>query len=75
MSKLDEGRLAAAMVSRALRRPDIGDRAQFLRELVAHAVAGLALTEGERKAAEWVYRVADSLVDRPLPTEPRKDQP
>ena len=60
----DESRLAAAMVTRALRRPDLKRRGLFLRELMAHAAAGLALMEGERVAGEAVYRIADAIVDR-----------
>lgn len=60
----DESHLAAAIVSRALRRPDLKNRGRFLRELMAHAAAGLALMEGERAAGEAVYRIADAVVDR-----------
>ena len=59
-----ESSLAAAIVARALRRPDLKDRGLFLRELMAHAAAGLALIEGERAAGEAVYRIADAVVDR-----------
>lgn len=61
---LDESRLAAAIVSRALRRSDLKRRSLFLRELMAHAAAGLALTEGERSAGEAAYRIADAVVER-----------
>jgi hypothetical protein len=60
----EESRLAAAIVSRALRRPDLARRGLFLRELMTHAAAGLALMEGERTAGEAVYRIADAVVDR-----------
>lgn len=59
-----ESSLAADLVSRALRRADLSDRGRFLRDLLAHAAAGLTLIEGERAAAEAVYRIADALVDR-----------
>ena len=61
---LDETHLAAAIVTRALRRSDLKRRGVFLRALLAHAAAGLALTEGERSAGEAVYRIADAVVER-----------
>ena len=59
-----ESDLAADLVSRALRRPDLKARGVFLRELMAHAAAGLTLLEGEQAASEAVYRIADAVVDR-----------
>lgn len=55
---------AAALVNRALsgRNPD--DRGRFLRELLAHTAAGLVVIEGDRKAGEAVYRLADAIVSR-----------
>jgi hypothetical protein len=36
----------------------------FLRELLAHAAAGLVVIEGEAEASEAVYRLADAVVAR-----------
>ncbi len=55
---------AARVVARALRRREPGERAQFLRELLAHTAAGLVIIEGEREAGEAVYRLADAVVAR-----------
>jgi len=53
---------AAAMVARALSRRPPRDRAEFLRELLAHTAAGLVVIEGDRAAGEAVYRLADAVV-------------
>ena len=55
---------AAALVARALARRAPGDRAQFLKELLAHTAAGLVVIEGDRAAGEAVYRLADAVVAR-----------
>ncbi|WP_309089728.1 hypothetical protein [Phenylobacterium sp.] len=55
---------AAQVVARALSRRAPPDRAQFLRELLAHTAAGLVIIEGEREAGEAVYRLADAVVAR-----------
>jgi len=55
---------AAGMVARALSRRPPKDRPAFLRELLAHAAAGLVVIEGERAAGEAVYRLADAVVAR-----------
>jgi hypothetical protein len=55
---------AAAVVARALSRRRPKDRADFLRELLAHTAAGLVVIEGDRAAGEAVYRLADAVVAR-----------
>lgn len=55
---------AAAVVAKALARRAAADRAQFLRELLAHTAAGLVVIEGDRAAGEAVYRLADAVVAR-----------
>jgi hypothetical protein len=55
---------AAQVVARALSRRRPADRPAFLRELLAHAAAGLVVIEGERAAGEAVYRLADAVVAR-----------
>lgn len=55
---------AASLVARALSRRAPGERARFLRELLAHTAAGLVIVEGERAAGEAVYRLADAVVAR-----------
>jgi hypothetical protein len=55
---------AAAMVARALGRRRPKDRAEFLRQLLAHTAAGLVVIEGDRAAGEAVYRLADAVVAR-----------
>lgn len=56
----------AALVAGALsgRRP--AERSRFLRELLAHTAAGLVVIDGEAKASEAVYRLADAVVARGL---------
>jgi hypothetical protein len=58
---------AAAVVAGALSRRRPTDRPQFLRELLAHAAAGLVVIEGDREAAESVYRLADAVAVRGEP--------
>jgi hypothetical protein len=55
---------AAALVAGALARRAPDERAQFLRELMAHTAAGLVVIEGDRAAGESVYRLADAVVAR-----------
>lgn len=51
---------AAELVAGALRaRPPAG-RGLFLRQLMAHALAGLTLIEGADAASEAAYRLADA---------------
>ncbi|MDD3838120.1 MAG: hypothetical protein PHG43_09825, partial [Phenylobacterium sp.] len=45
------------------RPPD--QRARYLKEVLAHAAAGLSLLECETAAAEAVYRLADAMVSTP----------
>jgi hypothetical protein len=58
---------AAAVVAGALSRRRPRERPQFLRELLAHAAAGLVVIEGDREAAESVYRLADAVAVRGQP--------
>jgi len=55
---------AAAVVAGALRQRPSQARPAFLRELMAHAAAGLVVIEGEVAAGEAVYRLADAVVAR-----------
>jgi hypothetical protein len=54
----DEAEVAAALVAAALGRRAAGARAVFLRELIRHAAAGLALLEGDRAASEACHHIA-----------------
>ncbi len=53
---------AADLVVEGLRRREPAHRPLFLRALMAHAAAGLALIEGPAGAGEAVYRIADAVV-------------
>ena len=66
MSRAGEtaGADAATLVAGALSRRRPGERGRFLRELMAHAAAGLVIIEGEGHASEAVYRLADAVVAR-----------
>lgn len=55
----DEGDLAAALIAAVMRRIARRRHARLLRELLRHAVAGLAVLEGDRAASEACYRIAD----------------
>lgn len=55
---------ASKLVAQALHSRAAGDRPRFLRELLAHTAAGLVVLEGERAAAEAVYRLGDAVVAR-----------
>ena len=61
------GEEAAAVVAGALSRRRPKERPQFLRELLAHAAAGLVVIEGDEQAAESVYRLADAVAVRGEP--------
>ena len=55
---------AARLVAQALGARAPAERGRFLRELMAHATAGLVILEGEGEASESVYRLADAVVAR-----------
>jgi hypothetical protein len=55
---------ASKIVADLLVRQPPADRPRFLRDLLAHAAAGIVVIEGERAAAEAVFRVADAVVTR-----------
>ncbi|WP_374576090.1 hypothetical protein [Phenylobacterium sp.] len=52
----------AGWVAAELRARSAEERGLFLRELLAHTAAGLVVLEGEAKASEAVYRLADAVV-------------
>jgi hypothetical protein len=54
----------AGLVAQALARHAPAARGLFLRELLAHAAAGLVVIEGETEASEAVYRLADAVAAR-----------
>jgi len=60
----DEAQAAAALVAAALKARTPEQRGLFLRQLIAHAAAGLSLIEGERAASEAIYRTGDAVVAR-----------
>ena len=47
-----------------LRRARPSERDLRLRQLLAHAAAGLVLASGPEAAAEAVYRLADAIVEK-----------
>lgn len=51
---------AAELVSAALRARPPASRGLFLRQVMAHALAGLTLLEGADAASEAAYRLADA---------------
>ena len=55
---------AARLVAQALGVRAPAERGLFLRDLLAHATAGLVILEGEGEASESVYRLADAVVAR-----------
>ncbi|WP_395672114.1 hypothetical protein [Phenylobacterium sp.] len=61
---MSDGDAAAAVVARELAARPCEARTAFLKQLLAHAAAGLVLVEGERAAGESVYRLADAMVAR-----------
>lgn len=60
MKALDPPRSAADLVSASLRERRPACRGLFLRQLMAHALAGLTLLEGADAASEAAYRLADA---------------
>lgn len=54
----------ATIVARTVSRRAASERSKFLRELLAHTAAGLVVLEGDKAAAEAVYRIADAVVAR-----------
>lgn len=61
---LDDAARAAVLVSDAMRARPPERRGLFLRNVIVHAAAGLALTEGDEVAAQAVQRVATAVRDR-----------
>ena len=55
-------RSAADIICAELRERAAPDRSLFLRELLANAAAGLSLLEGEVRATETIYRLADAMI-------------
>jgi hypothetical protein len=55
---------AGDLVAGALRRSPPERRGLVLRELLAHAAAGLSALEGDKAASEAVYRLGDAVVGR-----------
>lgn len=60
MSAPDTPVTAADLVSAALRARRPASRGLFLRQVMAHALAGLTLIEGADAASEAAYRLADA---------------
>jgi hypothetical protein len=60
----DDAQAAAALVAAAMKARHPDQRGQFLRQLIAHAAAGLSLIEGERVASEAMYRTGDAVIAR-----------
>ena len=60
MKAPDPPRSAADLVSASLRERRPACRGLFLRQLMAHALAGLTLLEGADAASEAAYRLADA---------------
>lgn len=61
------GPAAGAVLVAALQHFELSAHGRFLRELLAHCAAAIAVREGEQAAAEAVYRVADAVVSRGEP--------
>lgn len=57
----------ATLVIQGIGRRSAESRGVFLRQLLAHAAAGLAVLEGQREAVEVVYRLADAVVAHDVP--------
>lgn len=55
---------AATLIARAIDECAAASRPALLRELLAHAAAGLVITEGHAETAEAIYRLADAVVAR-----------
>jgi len=60
VSATDPTRPAQEVVAAALRERSPACRGLFLRQLMAHALAGLTLLEGADAASEAAYRLADA---------------
>ena len=58
------GMVHADLVAGWLRRARPSERDLRLRQLLAHAAAGLVLASGPEAAAETVYRLADAIVEK-----------
>ena len=58
---------ARTLVTDALKRLPSARWGVFLRELMAHAAAGITTLEGPRAASEAAYRIADAVVARGRP--------
>ncbi len=67
MAVNEASRAADRLVVEGMRARAPAERAQFLRELVVHAAAGLTILEGDEAASEAVYRVGDAVVGRGKP--------
>ena len=59
---------AAEVVAEALRLRAPAGRGLFLRQLMAHALAGLTLMEGADAASEAAYRLADAAASPRRPS-------
>ena len=70
----DDAARAAVMISDALRARPPERRGLFLRNVIVHAAAGLALTEGDEAAAQAVQRVATAVRDRAQDRYPLEDR-
>ncbi len=62
----DDDELAGDLVGFALRYADLDDPGHFLKAVMVHAAAALALMEGDEVAVETVYRLADAMVEPPF---------
>ncbi len=58
---------AGDLVAEGLRQQSPEVRGLFLRDVLAHAVAGLTVLEGASAAGEAVYRLADAVATRGRP--------
>lgn len=55
---------ADAIIASVMSRTAPKERAQLLREIMAHAAAGLVVIVGNHDAAEHAYRLADAVAVR-----------
>lgn len=60
---IDDYEETAKVVAQLLCRRRPKERSGFLRDLLYHGAAALAVIDGDRPAAEHVYRLADNIVD------------
>ena len=51
----------AALLARNLVLIPVNKRHKFLTEMLVHTAAGLVIIEGDKKAAEHVYALADAI--------------